>query len=104
MKPRTIRTVLALAIVAGVFGYKALKPHDDASGGKPAANAPVAVAPAKPTMLGTLAFKPCSISSPLSRDSLQAQCTTFEVPEDRANPQGRRIALNIACVMMTVWR
>ena len=99
MNQRTTRTLLAVAIVAAVFGYKALKPKDEA---KPTAtDAPVEVTPAKPATLGTLAFKPCSLSSPMSRDSLEAQCTTFEVPEDRANPDGRKVALNIAWLQAT---
>ena len=32
-------------------------------------------------MLGSLAFRPCTLDSPNSRDSLEAQCTTFEVAE-----------------------
>ena len=49
--------------------------------------------------LGTLAFKACSLASPLpGAEPLEAQCTTFEVPEDRANPGGRKIALNIAWI------
>ena len=92
---RNRRLLLAVAVVAAVFGYKALKPGDGDH--KPAPDAaPVAIAPAKPHMLGTLAFQPCNLRSILSRDNLQAQCTTFEVPEDRARPDGRKIALNIA--------
>ena len=32
----------------------------------------------------------------MSRDSLEAQCARFEVPEDRSKPDGRKVALNIA--------
>ncbi|MGY0505808.1 alpha/beta fold hydrolase [Luteimonas sp. e5] len=50
-------------------------------------------------MLGQLAFEPCSLDAPLGRPTaIEAQCTTFEVPEDRANPDGRRIGLNIAWI------
>ena len=97
MMSRKTRTILALAIVAGLVGYRQLKPDArkdaDANGAKAAS---VAVAPAKPHMLGALAFEPCNLRSILSRESLQAQCTTFEVPEDRARPDGRKIKLNIA--------
>ena len=97
MMSRKTRTILALAIVAAFLGYKAFKPAADAESGKDAkAAAPVATAPAKPYMLGSLAFQPCSLRSIMSRDSLQAQCTTFDVPEDRSKPDGRKIALNIA--------
>ncbi|WP_305805317.1 alpha/beta hydrolase [Stenotrophomonas sp. YIM B06876] len=86
-----------MAVVAGIVGYRLMRPapepHAPATGDQAVATATSA---AKPLKLGTLVFTPCSLSSPLSRDSLEAHCTTFEVPEDRANPQGRRIALNIA--------
>ena len=55
----------------------------------------------KPVMLGSIAFTPCSLNSPMSRDSLEAQCARFDVPEDRANPNGRTIALNIAWLQAT---
>lgn len=97
MMSRKTRTILALAIVAGLVGYRQLKPDArndaDANGAKAAS---VAVAPPKPRMLGALAFEPCNLRSILSRESLQAQCTTFEVPEDRARPDGRKIKLSIA--------
>ncbi len=49
--------------------------------------------------LGSLAFKPCSLPSPSPRgEPLEAQCTTFAVPEDRSKPGGRSIALNIAWI------
>ena len=49
--------------------------------------------------LGTLAFEPCSLGSQMPGiGPLEAHCTTFEVPEDRSRPDGRRIALNIAWV------
>ncbi|MBN8798115.1 MAG: alpha/beta hydrolase, partial [Stenotrophomonas nitritireducens] len=95
---RKTRTLLAVAALVAVLGYRAFKPApDEAKADK--ASPPVADAPARPLMLGRLAFQPCSLDSPASRDSLEAQCATFEVPEDRANPQGRRIALNIALLV-----
>lgn len=98
MMSRKTRTLLAVAALVAVLGYRAFKPApDEAKADK--APPPVADTPAKPLMLGRLAFQPCSLDSPASRDSLEAQCATFEVPEDRANPQGRRIALNIALLV-----
>src|SRR5690606_14290238 len=47
------------------------------------------------------AFKACSLSSPMSRDSIEAQCATFTVPEDRSQPGGRKIELNIAWLPAT---
>lgn len=96
MKSRKTQTLLALAVLAGLIGYRMLpnKPVAHEGDGKAAASGPVA--PAKPLMLGRIAFTPCSLSSPMGRDTLEAQCATYEVPEDRANPAGRKIALNIA--------
>lgn len=50
---------------------------------------------------GRLAFQPCTLAAPFSNGNLEAQCTTFEVPEDRSAPQGRKIALNIAWLPAT---
>lgn len=51
---------------------------------------------------GTLAFKPCSLVSRRgSGDAPDALCTTFEVPENRAMPDGRKVALNIALLPAT---
>ncbi|MFT4179877.1 MAG: alpha/beta hydrolase [Thermomonas sp.] len=95
MNSRKTRFVIAIAIACALLGYRALKPKDETSTGKAdAASAPVA--PLKPVMLGKIPFTPCNLSSTMSRDTLEAQCATFEVPEDRANPAGRKIALNIA--------
>lgn len=96
MKSRTTRTVLALAIVAGVLGYKFLKPDADTQAAADKAKTPLAAAPAKPQMYGALAFQPCNLRSILSHDSVAGQCTTFDVPEDRSKPGGRKVSLNIA--------
>ena len=57
-------------------------------------------APADKRMkLGQLVFEPCSLDAPMpGKNALEAQCTTFQVPEDRAQPNGRKIALNIAWI------
>ena len=58
--------------------------------------------PAQPTdategrRFGQLVFQPCSLSSPMSRKGIEAQCTTFDVPENPAEPDGRKIGLKIA--------
>ena len=50
---------------------------------------------------GDIAFQPCSLASPLALPALDAQCATFDVAEDPAAPNGRKIALNIAWVPAT---
>lgn len=46
---------------------------------------------------GELSFEPCALAAP-GGSSVEAQCTTYEVPEDHASPDGRRISLSIALV------
>lgn len=89
MNSRKTRTLLALAVLAA------------AAGCTPPADAPAGAAAAKPLMLGSIAFAPCSLGSAMTRESLEAQCATFEVPEDRANPGGRKVALNLAWLEAT---
>ena len=45
---------------------------------------------------GSIAFEPCSLSTPMSRTSLQAQCGWLEVAENPQQPQGRKIKLRLA--------
>src|SRR5690606_14402118 len=83
-------------VIAGVFGYRAMQHKPDAPDAAAGKADAAPVAPVEPVKLGSIAFTPCSLSAPMSRTSLEAQCATFEVPEDRANPAGRKIALNVA--------
>lgn len=104
MLSRKTRTVIALALLAAFAGYRMLRhgadspavatPPDTATAGAP-------LAPITPTLLGNIAFKPCTLSAQLSRDSLEAQCAHYDVPEDRDQPDGRKIALNIAWLQAT---
>lgn len=48
--------------------------------------------------LGRLQFSPCTLSNAASADSVEAQCGTLSVPENRAAPEGRSIDLAIAWV------
>lgn len=104
MNARKTRLLLAAVIVAAIFGYKALNPKPDAAGKSPLAaadpaNAPVA--PIKPVLLGKIPFTPCSLSSPQAKDSLEAMCGSYAVPENRAAPNGRKVVLNIAWLQAT---
>lgn len=51
--------------------------------------------------LGSLAFEPCTLTSGGSAQTVEAQCTTLRVPENRAAPDGRQIDLAIAWVPST---
>ncbi|MFN3310343.1 MAG: alpha/beta fold hydrolase [Thermomonas sp.] len=101
MNSRKTRFVLAAAIAAAILGYKALQPKPGDADAAPAAGAPAPVAAAKPVMLGKIPFTPCTLSSPMSKDSLEALCGTYAVPEDRAHPDGRTVTLNIAWLQPT---
>lgn len=101
MNSRKTRFVLAAAIAAAILGYKALQPKTGDADAAPAAGAPAPVAAAKPVMLGKIPFTPCTLSSPMSKDSLEALCGTYAVPEDRAHPDGRKVTLNIAWLQPT---
>ena len=96
---RKLRIVLALLVFAALFGYRewkqraTQKPQEAAAPAK-ASDAP----PAKAERLGSLSFKPCTLAAPFGGEGLEAQCGTMDVPEDRANPGGRKIRLNIAWI------
>jgi pimeloyl-ACP methyl ester carboxylesterase len=91
---RKTRFIIALALVAGVFGYRAMQQRQlDKTAGPPK---PVVAQPAPERKLGRIAFKPCTLSPPLGAASVEAQCGTLSVLENPAQPNGRRLALNIA--------
>ena len=50
---------------------------------------------------GELAFTPCTLTAPYLTTNVEAQCTTYAVPEDPAKPGGRKVALNIAWLPAT---
>ena len=54
-----------------------------------------APAPAEARRLGSLDFVPCALEGRGSLPAIEAQCATLAVPEDRAAPEGRQIALAI---------
>ncbi len=45
---------------------------------------------------GSVTFEPCALEGTQGLDAEKAYCTTYEVPEDPANPSGRKIKLNLA--------
>lgn len=48
--------------------------------------------------LGTLEFEPCTLAPEFSVSSVEAQCGTMRVPENHAEPQGRKLDLAIAWI------
>ncbi|MFC0676386.1 alpha/beta hydrolase [Lysobacter korlensis] len=52
-------------------------------------------------VFGKIRFRPCSLTSPQSTESVEAQCARYAVPEDRSKPDGRKVMLNIAWLPAT---
>lgn len=50
---------------------------------------------------GDIAFKPCTLTAPYLTTTVEAQCATFDVAEDPAKPDGRKVGLNIAWLPAT---
>jgi pimeloyl-ACP methyl ester carboxylesterase len=48
--------------------------------------------------LGSLTFKPCELTQPRSAATTAAWCAPFSQPENRAQPDGRRIAFRLALI------
>jgi pimeloyl-ACP methyl ester carboxylesterase len=49
-------------------------------------------------MYGSIAFHPCTLAPQYGTLSVEAQCGTLSVPEDRGKPGGRKLSLAIAWV------
>jgi pimeloyl-ACP methyl ester carboxylesterase len=102
-----LRIAVAVAAV-GWFGWSYLRSHEKSSAPVDAASAPAtaASAPAKPLppakpktwKVGSLTLKSCELGRPGSGARAAAWCATFEVPENRADPHGRKIGLRLALV------
>lgn len=58
----------------------------------------LAMAPAAASVLGQLSFEPCVLTAAGLPRPTEAQCTTVEVPEDPASPDGRQIGLALAWI------
>jgi pimeloyl-ACP methyl ester carboxylesterase len=105
---RKARFILAVAILAGLSGYRYWRDHhapagagDPATTASPEAKKPARTAdapPAKPRMYGRIAFTPCTLEPLFGQDGVEAQCGSYAVTEDPARPDGRRIALNVAWI------
>ncbi|WP_045728700.1 alpha/beta hydrolase [Xanthomonas sp. GPE 39] len=62
---------------------------------------PVPAAQTPGRSYGMLRFHPCTLTSPLAANNVEAQCTRMPVAENPAAPNGRKIALNIAWLPVT---
>lgn len=99
---RKLRIILVVVLLAGLFGYRYYRDHAGADAAGPQKSArPHKSGPATPApvrKLGSIAFKPCTLSPEFGAGSVEAQCGKLSVAENPAKPDGRKIALNIAWV------
>lgn len=96
MRRRVVAGVaVVVVVVLGLVVWQGGQ-HRSRSKTVAAEEAPVAAGAPLRRHWGTLAFSPCALSAPAGGDSLPAQCARFEVVENPAAPQGRRIALAVA--------
>jgi pimeloyl-ACP methyl ester carboxylesterase len=93
--PRAVRIVLLALALAALFGWKRMHP--------PGPHAGVGATTAAPVVrrLGSVPFTPCTLAESFAVQTVEAQCGSLEVPEDRARPNGRRIRLAIAWLPAT---
>lgn len=97
-----VRIALAAAIVVAFFvGQQVMHAHKKSASGK------VTDVPARPVQVkaeprvwtrGSLTFTPCELGRPGTGASVAAWCAPFKVPENRADPNSRRIGLKLAVV------
>ena len=106
---RKTRIILAAVVLLALFGYRTFiersktSPPTAALAASPAASArnEALAAQARPAItrrLGALAFTPCTLAPEFGVQTVDAQCSSLEVPENRAEPGGRKVKLAIAWV------
>ncbi|MGA9341120.1 MAG: alpha/beta hydrolase [Rhodanobacteraceae bacterium] len=94
---KSIRLGIALLVVACVFAYEHFARR--APAGATRTSPGFAIAPtAKAFTMGALHFAACELGQPHSGATTAAYCASFEVPENRAAPQGRQIHLKLALI------
>ena len=99
MSPRNIFRVVVAVAALGWFGWSWYRTHHiDEAPTKAASSKAADAPPAKARMYGSIPFHPCTLAPQYGALSVEAQCGTLSVPEDRANPKGRKISLAIAWV------
>jgi pimeloyl-ACP methyl ester carboxylesterase len=111
MNPR-LRIALVATLLLAAFGYRYFRAHlaPPAPTAGPAVSAAEAeraearaetAPPAITRTVGRIAFTPCTLAPDFGTQTVEAQCGTLEVPEDRAAPGGRKIALALAWLPAT---
>ena len=92
------RTRIALAAIAvlGFLGYRHFAQPERTTPVPPSHGAAKAAGVAVTRHLGTLGFTPCTLAPDFGTQTVDAQCSHLQVPENRAAPNGRQIDLAIA--------
>ena len=93
-KQNILRSVLVVAALA-YFGWSYFKPKANTPAPKLAA--PIAVH-ARDFTLGTLHFRTCQLAQKHSGATTSAFCAPFSVPENRAEPNARKLTLRLALI------
>ncbi|NUO71337.1 MAG: alpha/beta hydrolase [Frateuria sp.] len=103
LKPRMVLRIVVVTLGLGLLAWNQFHPRAPATAGAGTEAAATPVTPsaaAKPRTwkLGQLTLTACELGRPNSGLSTAAWCASFEVPENRADPHGRRIALKLAVI------
>lgn len=99
---KSVQYAIAAAIVIGVVAVRQLRQADDPARAESASTGRFVIpAGATAFRFGTLDFKACELPQKRSAATTAAFCAAFEVPEDRAAPDGRKLAMNLAVIRST---
>ncbi|MBP8098363.1 MAG: alpha/beta hydrolase, partial [Arenimonas sp.] len=95
-----IRSIIAAVVLLALFAYRQFA-HRERDPAPPATKVGASVdtpgaTPAITRRLGQLAFTPCTLATETGTETVEALCSRLSVPEDHANPAGRKISLAIA--------
>jgi len=93
-----VRLILVAVLLLGFLGYRQFAKPEREGSAPAASNGAKAALPAVTRRLGALAFTPCTLAPELGTQTVEAQCSSLQVPENRAAPNGRHIRLAIAWV------
>lgn len=95
MNKRSTLRMIAVVIAIVLVGWGAVKRERGGAGPGPG---PVIAADAKAFTLGSLRFTACELPQKHSGATTRAYCAPFSVPENRADPGGRRLDLRVALI------
>jgi pimeloyl-ACP methyl ester carboxylesterase len=94
--PRRQRLIILVIVLAAAVGWRLM--HTNLRPSRVQGAAAAATASVAEWRVGALTFAPCTVGKANTQAGVAAWCTRFEVPEDRAQPRGRRIGLRVAVI------